>query len=72
MDVVAWIVQRNQSTVFGQDKEGRTPLFFAAVAKDGGEGFSLLLRNGADPQHVDKVCVCVCVCVCGRRTIKDG
>lgn len=48
-------MQKNQSTVFGQDNRGRTPLYYAAVAKDGGEVYEYLLNNGSDPVHNDQV-----------------
>ncbi|XP_071517410.1 uncharacterized protein [Panulirus ornatus] len=54
LEVSEWIVQKNQSTVFAQDRQGRTPLFYASVAKDGGEVYNMMLRAGADPSHVDK------------------
>ncbi|XP_037802012.1 inversin-like [Penaeus monodon] len=54
-DVVEFIVQKNQSTVFGQDNKGRTPLYYAAVAKDGGEVYEYLLNNGSDPVHNDQM-----------------
>ncbi|KAK7079120.1 hypothetical protein SK128_023327 [Halocaridina rubra] len=53
-EVTEWIVQKNQSTVFAPDRKGRTPLFFAGVAKDGGEVYDMILRSGADRNHTDQ------------------
>lgn len=53
-DVSEWIVQKNHSTLFAQDNKGRTPLFYAGIAKDGGEVYDMLLRSGADKNHNDQ------------------
>ena len=38
-----------------QDNDGKTPLHYAAVAKDAGTTYELLIENGADENKLDNV-----------------
>ena len=52
-DICQWIVQKNQNALFGQDKKGRTPLFYATIPTDGGQIYDHFMKCGADNTHVD-------------------
>jgi ankyrin repeat protein len=53
--MVEHIIQRNPHAVITADNEGRVPLHYAAVVKDGGHIYNLLVEAGADENALDNV-----------------
>lgn len=56
-EIAEYIVRTYPSGVGVVDNEGRTPLHYAAVAKDGGDVYDLLVQNGADESTLDHVSI---------------
>lgn len=48
-------MERNKNLISSVDNEGRTPLHYAAVLKDGGIMYSLLTSNNANERALDIV-----------------
>ncbi|XP_054706765.1 poly [ADP-ribose] polymerase tankyrase-2-like [Uloborus diversus] len=53
-DIVKYIIDNFPEALDGPDNEGRTPLHYAAVMRDGGNYYRILLMAGADETVVDK------------------
>lgn len=53
--IVDDIVSRSPHAVSSMDSEGRTPLHYAAIVRDGGEVYNKLVRAGADELAQDHV-----------------
>ena len=49
------IISRNPNAINATDKEGRTPLHYAVLAKDGGRIYNKLVDAGADENALDNV-----------------
>ncbi|KAJ9584113.1 hypothetical protein L9F63_021549, partial [Diploptera punctata] len=52
-DMVEDIISRNSNAVTATDNEGRTPLHYAVLAKDGGIIYNKLIDAGADENALD-------------------
>ncbi|CAL1290936.1 unnamed protein product [Larinioides sclopetarius] len=53
-DIVKYIIDNFPEALDGPDNEGRTPLHYAAVMRDGGTYYRILLMAGADETVKDK------------------
>ncbi|GFT05903.1 uncharacterized protein TNCV_3926541 [Trichonephila clavipes] len=53
-DIVKYIIDNFPEALDGPDNEGRTPLHYAAVMRDGGTYYRVLLMAGADETVKDK------------------
>ncbi|XP_035230763.1 LOW QUALITY PROTEIN: uncharacterized protein LOC118202692, partial [Stegodyphus dumicola] len=53
-DIVKYIIDNFPEALDGPDNEGRTPLHYAAVMRDGGSYYRILLMAGADEAVKDK------------------
>ncbi|XP_015905859.2 uncharacterized protein [Parasteatoda tepidariorum] len=53
-DIVKYIIDNFPEALDGPDNEGRTPLHYAAVMRDGGNYYKILLMAGADETVKDK------------------
>ena len=58
-DICRWIIQKNGSTVQATDRKLRTPLFYATIPTDGGDIWDMLVHNGANTEHLDKVIIII-------------
>ncbi|GBM02827.1 hypothetical protein AVEN_52010-1 [Araneus ventricosus] len=53
-DIVKYVIDNFPEALDGPDNEGRTPLHYAAVMRDGGTYYRILLMAGADETVKDK------------------
>lgn len=54
-EIAREILAKYPSTVETQDNDGKTPLHYAAAAKDDGVLYNLLVEHGADESKLDNV-----------------
>ncbi|XP_023215490.1 serine/threonine-protein phosphatase 6 regulatory ankyrin repeat subunit B-like [Centruroides sculpturatus] len=53
-DILRYIINHFPETLDGPDNEGRTPLHYAAIMRDGGHYYKILKNSGADEEVTDK------------------
>lgn len=58
IEIVKEILELYPAAVLAADNDGKTPLHYAAAAKDEGLMYNLLVEFGADEGKVDNVRIC--------------